>query len=245
MAEQLTRYLGEIGLKTIISLYGEEALSLALNLKPQAILLDLRLPELSGWTILEKLQNHPDTRQIPVIVISIEDEPSQIKRKGVQGYLVKPIQRSQLYTVLSQVLSTPFVTPGAIPSSPPVTPPRKKTVSPSLLIAHEDQTAIDTLWEYLNAKRYHLSYAQTGEAVIEQVKDHSPDLILLKLPVTAVDGLKLIQQLRGINASIPIIVLTASTAPEENSLYVETGATVCLSKPVRLQQIAHAIAAQL
>ncbi|NEO27514.1 MAG: response regulator, partial [Kamptonema sp. SIO4C4] len=241
MAEQLTRYLSDIGLKTIIYPNGEEVVSLALNIQPKVIILDLNLPQFSGWTVLERLQSHADTRDIPVIMVSIEDEHRQAEAKGVQGYLTKPIQRSQLYTLLSQVLS--LATPHPAPTSSPASPVQDCLAS--ILIAHEEPTSIATLWDYLNAKHYALSYAQTGKAVLEQVEQHSPDLIVLELPVAAVDDVALIQQLRCKYPAIPIIVLTTATDLETRDHCLDAGATAYFAKPIRLQHLSQAIAEQL
>jgi CheY-like chemotaxis protein len=67
------------------------------------VLLDIRLPGIDGWAVLKALQAEPETRDIPVIVVSIVDERARGAAMGAAGYLVKPIGREELLSALAAV----------------------------------------------------------------------------------------------------------------------------------------------
>lgn len=82
------------GLKLISNMYGKNALSLAIENKPDLILLDLNLPDIHGVEVLEILQSHVQTKDIPVVILSADAMPKQLeilKKAGAKNYLTKPI----------------------------------------------------------------------------------------------------------------------------------------------------------
>jgi CheY-like chemotaxis protein len=82
---------------------GESGLEAVRRERPAAVLLDIRLPGIDGWTVLRALKSDPGTANIPVIVISIVDERSRGTALGAAGYLVKPVSRDELLAALSAV----------------------------------------------------------------------------------------------------------------------------------------------
>ena len=72
-------------------------------MRPDAVLLDIRLPGIDGWAVLQALKAEPETRDIPVIVVSIVDERARGAALGAAAYLVKPVGRDDLLTALGAV----------------------------------------------------------------------------------------------------------------------------------------------
>ena len=103
-ADQLTRYLTELGVKAIIHPQGNGAVERALEVQPDVIILDIRLPDLPGWDVLVQLKAEPRTQAIPVLIVSVVDDRASGLRLGAAEYLVKPISRSQLQQALSKIL---------------------------------------------------------------------------------------------------------------------------------------------
>ncbi|BDI18142.1 hypothetical protein ANSO36C_39440 [Nostoc cf. commune SO-36] len=95
-ADQITRYFGEMGMQAIVYPQGEGAVEEVLRVQAALIVLDLQLPNLSGWDVLSQLKTNPKTKDIPVIIISVVDEHSKGLAQGAFEYLVKPITRTQL-----------------------------------------------------------------------------------------------------------------------------------------------------
>jgi CheY-like chemotaxis protein len=101
--EILAEYKPSVQLET--SMYGKQALSLAKRHKPDLILLDLDLPDIKGSEVLEKLLADPNTKSIPVIIVSADAMSYQIenlKKAGATDYLTKPIDVIQFLKIINQ-----------------------------------------------------------------------------------------------------------------------------------------------
>ena len=114
----------ELGYSCLVGLGANEGLALAGEHQPDAILLDIRLPDESGLTVLQRLKDNPRTRHIPVHMVSVEDRAEAALQLGAIGYAVKPATREQLKDRLfsaGRPRATARGLPGHSPSS--VAPP--------------------------------------------------------------------------------------------------------------------------
>jgi len=93
----------EHGFKSIVSHNGECGLRCAHQFQPTAILLDVCLPGINGWQVLERLKQHPATRDIPVWFLSGADEPDEVTKLGAAGYLTKPVNVDKIHGALKQL----------------------------------------------------------------------------------------------------------------------------------------------
>lgn len=100
------RYLSGTTHELLGATSSEEALRLAQQARPQAIVLDVMMPDRDGWEILQFLQNQPDTRRIPVIICSVLQEQSLARTLGAAHFLAKPVTRQTLLAALSTVLGS-------------------------------------------------------------------------------------------------------------------------------------------
>jgi CheY-like chemotaxis protein/anti-sigma regulatory factor (Ser/Thr protein kinase) len=96
-------YLSGAALNVTAAPDGQSGLAAIRRTKPDAVLLDIRLPGIDGWAVLKALQSQQETRDIPVIVVSIVDERARGVALGAAGYLVKPIARDELLGALAAV----------------------------------------------------------------------------------------------------------------------------------------------
>ena len=94
----MTAYLSGASLKVTTARDGPSGLDAVRRVRPDAVLLDIRLPGIDGWSVLEALKEEPETRDIPVIVVSIVDERARGVALGAVAYLVKPVSRDDLLT---------------------------------------------------------------------------------------------------------------------------------------------------
>ncbi len=102
-ADILLRAARNKGFKGIVAARGDDGLKLAGEFKPTAITLDLHLPDMDGWMVLERLKRNPDTRHIPVEIISVEENRLRGLRDGAFEYLVKPVTIESLQKALDDV----------------------------------------------------------------------------------------------------------------------------------------------
>ena len=105
----MSAYLDGLGVRVVRARDGEEGLDTIRRVEPVAALLDIRLPGIDGWKVLEQLRTDPATRSLPVIVATILDEKSRGLAAGASEYLIKPVGREDLLAALRRV----DVLPGA------------------------------------------------------------------------------------------------------------------------------------
>jgi CheY-like chemotaxis protein len=98
----MTAYLEGTGIHLERATDGVEALRLAGQLQPAALVLDIRLPHLDGWQVLDRLREDPRTAAIPIVVVSVVDEHARGLAQGAAAYLLKPVSRDDLLAALSR-----------------------------------------------------------------------------------------------------------------------------------------------
>ena len=124
-----------------------------------------------------------------------------------------------------------------------IVPPKPLTNRPLILIAEDNQTNVDTIWDYLEACGYDLILATNGQEAIDMTITHSPHLILMDIQMPGMDGLEAMRQIRTNpqSVSIPIIALTALAMSGDKEKCLNAGANEYLSKPIKLKQLTEMI----
>ncbi len=225
-ADLVARYLQDLGMQATIYPYGEGACSEVLRLQPALVILDLQLPNFSGWDVLMQLKQDPKTQSIPVIVASVVDEIQRGLSLGASAYLVKPFTRSEFNAVVQKLRS---------PLSELAVPP----VLPLILLAEDNTANVETLTGYLESRGYRLMVAETGLQAIDLAQAHEPDIILMDIQMPGMDGLEATRRIREKPelAQTPIIALTALAMPGDREKCLAAGANQYLTKPIRLKEL--------
>jgi CheY-like chemotaxis protein len=99
--------LEEMGYRTVQARNGREALDLMEEELPMAVLLDLRMPVMSGWGLLEALKKMPRARHLPIIIISAYGFEWEAELVGASGYVSKPVDLDKVRTTVHQILGPP------------------------------------------------------------------------------------------------------------------------------------------
>jgi CheY-like chemotaxis protein len=97
------RYADQSGFRTVSTGMGEEALRLAQRERPVLVVLDILLPDIDGWEVLETLKANPATSDIPVLICSALEETHSGLAKEADGYLQKPVLYEDFLTALSTI----------------------------------------------------------------------------------------------------------------------------------------------
>ncbi len=242
-AKHVARYLSELSAAVHIHHQGEGTLEAALQFNPDVIILDILLPNISGWEVLAQLKANPATQHIPVLVISVVDERSQALAMGASDYLLKPISRHQLQSALARILPKSSETPGQTTLF--VREPERQ--SPLILLAEDNETNISTLMDYLQVQGYQLVLARNGLEAVHVAKQQKPDLILMDIQMPEMDGLEATRRIRDETelANVPIIALTALAMPGDRDRCLAAGANDYLTKPVGMKKLVNTIAQYL
>ncbi len=112
----MTAYLDGLGVRVVLARNGTDGLELIRTLTPAAVVLDIRLPGLDGWEILDRVRADDATRAVPVVIVSILDEKPRGMSLGAADYLIKPVARDALVGALRRI--------GAVPAQRESTPSR-------------------------------------------------------------------------------------------------------------------------
>jgi PAS domain S-box-containing protein len=103
IAHLISLYLRGAGYNVEIALDGEEAIQKAISLKPFAITLDIILPKKDGWQVIREMKLHPESANIPVIILTVLDDYDLACSMGVLSYIVKPVDREQLLEAIKKI----------------------------------------------------------------------------------------------------------------------------------------------
>lgn len=219
--------------------HGDESVEAALREQPDLIVLDIQLPTESGWVVLTRLKEHPGTKDIPVVVVSVVDEPEKSRSLGAAAHFTKPVTREQLAAFLHlSVMVPPTVASRSTAQRPAV------STGPRILLAEDNEANIQTIGGYLEDKGYAMHYASNGLAAIKLARELRPALILMDIQMPVMDGLAAITQIRAdtVLKDIPIVALTALAMVGDRERCLATGATDYMSKPVKLRELAALVA---
>jgi CheY-like chemotaxis protein len=194
-AEILARHLEAGGFRMEIARTGSDAMIMARDLKPVVITLDILMPEIDGWEVLTRLKADETTRNIPVVVVSVVDNPALGRALGALDYFVKPVDGGALLSRLSDYTFTTKV----------------RAAQVRVLVVDDEAASRDLLTALLEPAGFTVLTATGGKEGIDVAKSQLPNLILLDLMMPVVTGFDVVEALRTDEStrSIPIMVLTA------------------------------------
>ena len=243
-ADQISRYLSELGAESAIHNRADDAIGVALETQPDLIILDILLPDPTGWDVLSQLRAEPRTKDIPVLITSVIDDKPRGAELGADGYLVKPITRQRFRQALIKIMTADAEESRALLATAGDEP---ETCGPLIMLAEDNESSINIVSDYLLARGYRLVVARNGEEAIHRVTEEKPDLILMDVHMPVMDGLEAIRCIHADtdSADIPIIALTALAMPGDRERCLEAGADEYISKPASLKFLVKTIEAQL
>jgi signal transduction histidine kinase/CheY-like chemotaxis protein len=194
----------EVGFKCIVAGTADEAMRLASEFRPEAVVLDIGLPDRSGLTVLELLKRDPAMRHAPIHIVSVHDYQQVALEMGAVGYILKPVKREQLvaaFRLLEERLSREHR---------------------AILIVEDEGMQRDALIDLLGGEGIDIVAVETAEGALEKIRGQRFDCVVLDLMLPGVSGFDLLGELsrnegRGLP---PVIVYTARslTIDEEQEL---------------------------
>jgi signal transduction histidine kinase/DNA-binding response OmpR family regulator len=202
-AELLCELLAEAGFNGTVALNGEKALRILKTLKPCLILLDILLPKMSGWEVLEAVKSQPETRHIPVIVVSITEDSKLGFTRGVLEWFVKPVERDILVNAMQKAKTV-----GGAPCR-------------VVLVIDDDTNIVELTTAILRNEGYTVLTAFGGHEGIDKAIEHIPDVIILDLMMPDLTGFEVIEALQKQDETknIPILIYTSKDlSPAEQEL---------------------------
>ncbi len=208
----LQRFLGKKGfeVKTVNS--GAEGVQLAKTLQPKAIILDVMMPGMDGWSVLTSLKAHPATADIPVIMMTMVDDQNLGYALGAAEYLLKPIDKSKLDTILNKFELAPN--------------------SNSIMVVEDDPGIREILCRQLRGGNWQVIEAANGKEALLKLEEHRPGLILSDLMMPEMDGFELVHRLKQDQqlCFIPVIILTAKNITNQDRQKLNGGVSKIFEK---------------
>ncbi|MEH1817131.1 MAG: response regulator [Nostoc sp.] len=205
------------GFKTIVALQSKQGLALAEQFKPNAIMLDIHMPEMDGWTVLDRLKHKPDTRHIPVHILSVDERQQRGLQLGAITYLQKPVSPEALTQVLTEIKG--FI---------------ERQVK-TLLIVEDDPVQAQSIIELIGNGDVQSTAVGTGAEALSILRSHHFDCMVLDLGLPDMSGFALIEQIKlePRLLKLPIIVYTGKELSRQEETQLRGLAETIIIKNVR------------
>jgi HAMP domain-containing protein/signal transduction histidine kinase/CheY-like chemotaxis protein len=207
----------EKGFKGVVTQRGTEALALVRELRPAAVTLDVHLPDLDGWRVLDGLKVDLATRHIPVHIISVDDDPEPARSGAAVGFLTKSETKESLQQAFEQLKD--FV---------------ERPVK-NLLLVEDDEVQTMHIRELLGNGDVKTTVVATGKEALAAIESQRYDCMVLDLGLPDMPGTELLEKIKNspTSRSLPIIVYTARDLLDEESSRLKRLAEAILIKDVR------------
>jgi CheY-like chemotaxis protein len=205
----------ERGFKTIVAARGDAGLALARQYTPTAITLDIELPGMDGWSVLDRLKHTKNTRHIPVHIISVAEERQRGLKMGAMAFENKPATPEQLRDALGRIEN--FVQRGV----------------KSLLVIEDDAVAQQSIKELIGEGDVETIAVGTAEEALTELRNKRYDCIVLDLGLPDMNGFDLMQQIKSEIGDIPIIIYTGKDLNPKEETELRRLAETIIVKDVR------------
>jgi signal transduction histidine kinase/DNA-binding response OmpR family regulator len=221
---QLLRFeLEPYGIRVFEAENGARGLELARGEKPDAILLDVLMPGLDGWQTLRALKESPETRSIPVLMLSVVEDRAFGFSLGAFDYLLKPLNRADLFETLERA--------GVLASRG------------YILLVDDDPDLRVLLSQELAGAGYRVRAAAGGEAALAELERERPSAVLLDLNMPPPDGFDVLFRMRESERlrDVPVIVVTARELLETDYARLDGSAQRIIRKGTDLGGLAREV----
>jgi len=190
------------GFKVLVAMHGAEALTLAREYHPTAVSLDVFLPDMLGWTVLNHLKQDPATRHIPVQMLTLDEDRHHGLARGAFAFVTKPTTPEGLEKALARIKE--------------YSTPRQKR----LLVVEDNPAEQLTIKELLGHDDIDVSVVSSGEDAVQAVSERPFDCVVLDLRLPDISGFDVLERFRDTPSlsDLPVVVFTGKElSPEEDA----------------------------
>ena len=203
--------------KCIIAHDGEAGLHFADFYTPHAIILDIGLPGIDGFEVMQRLKKNPRTRHIPVHYISAADKSIEHLKQGAVGYLSKPVKKEELDEVFNNLEHI-------------VKNPLKK-----LIVVEDDESTRKSISNLMQGDNIEIVAVGSGEEALSEINNTQFDCMILDLGLKNMSGFELLDTLKQNhpNLELPVVVYTARELSREEDIKLQQYASSIILKGAR------------
>ncbi|HVQ38916.1 MAG TPA: response regulator, partial [Pyrinomonadaceae bacterium] len=202
------------GFKGLVATSGTMALVLAQKYKPDAITLDIRLPDRDGWTVLDRLKHDPDTSHIPVHIITVEEQRQRALQQGAFNHVQKPVTHEDLGKAFDDIREF-----------------AERRIR-KLLVVEDDDVQRMSVVELIGNGDVHTTAVATGEEALVALRGERFDCMVLDLRLPDMSGFDLIEKLQTElgRYDLPIIIYTGKELTRKEELHLKKVADAIIVK---------------
>jgi signal transduction histidine kinase/DNA-binding response OmpR family regulator/HAMP domain-containing protein len=206
----ITGYLNETGFDTLIASNGIDAINIANKYKLFAITLDILMPDMDGWEVLQKLKSNSHTCNIPVLIVTISDEKQTGLALGAVGYINKPIDKEILINEIIRLSKAPE----------------------SVMIVDDNEVDLHQMKTVIEEENISTIIAKSGEECIKLLEKDIPSILVLDLLMPGTNGFEVLFKLRNSadTKDLPVIAITAKDLSKEEKLLLKENVTAIIAK---------------
>ncbi|HEX4302513.1 MAG TPA: response regulator, partial [Rhizomicrobium sp.] len=204
------------GFKVLVAMRGDDALELASEYQPNAISLDVFLPDMLGWTVLSHLKQNPGTRHIPVQIVTLDEDRQHGLARGAFSFVSKPATTIGVKAAINRIKE--------------YARPRRK----QLMVVEDNRDEQLSIRALLEHDDIEIVTAESGGDALAMLKDHPSDCIVLDLRLPDMTGFEVLERLKGDPdlQDIPVIVFTGRELTAEEDAQLHTMARSIVVKGV-------------
>ncbi len=207
------------GMKCLVALNGEDGLILARKYRPDGIVLDIQLPNIDGWDVLNDLKQNVDTRHIPVHIVSSEDVSNDGLRIGAIGHASKPVRKEDIDNVLQRLEQA------------------SAHASKWVLVVEDDDIMRKETVKLIGNGNVKVKEVSSGQAALDALKEQTFALIVLDLGLPDMQGLELLNRIAKEKITLPpVIVYTVRELSMDEEIALRQYADSIILKDVRSQE---------
>ena len=208
------------GFKVLIAMRGVDALDLAKQFQPTAVSLDVFLPDMLGWTVLNQLKQNPLTRHIPVQIITLDEDRQHALARGAFSFVTKPTTTEGVEAAIARIKE--------------YAKPRRKR----LLVVEDNPAEQLSIRELLGYDDIEIDTAGTGNDALTNLREQQYDCVVLDLRLPDMTGFEVLEEIRRDDAltEVPVVVFTGRELSAEEDAQLHTMARSIVVKGVELPE---------
>jgi len=250
---QIRTILEESGHRVTVACNGGEALESVRHQVPDAIVLDLMMPGIDGFEVLEKIRSTEQTARVPVLVLTAKEltaeDLARLKHNHIQQLIRKgSVDRDQLLSHIAELLGEP--SPQPTPAAKPAVKPAAQPASPlapsgskTILVVEDHPDNMLAMAGILEELGHEYIKAEDGRQAVKLARQFRPAMILMDMELPELSGMDATGQIKADPslANIPIVAVTAKAMKGDREEILASGCDEYLPKPLDSEKLARII----
>lgn len=234
--EQIQIVLEEHGFKVLVAQNGEQALELIEQVIPDAIVLDLMMPKIDGFEVLERIRSKDQTATLPVLVLTAKEITAEERQRLTNNNVHQLIQkgatdREQLAGSVIRMINKDYSSDHATTI--------KETDKKTILVVEDNEDNRYTIQAIFEDQGFDILFAEDGQTGIDRAHENKPDLILMDIQLPDLSGIDAMKNLKSNRqmSTIPIVALTAKAMKGDREELLAEGFDDYSPKPINPDEL--------